>query len=86
MTYKPLVTVHLWSGLRSLVDGQQVVELRAATIGQMIDALVRDYPALKEPVEAGVSVSIDGRIYAQGLTQPVGEDNEIYLLQRIKGG
>lgn len=86
MTYRPLVKVHLWSGLRSLADGQEVVEVRAATIDQMIDGLVAAYPGLEEAVEAGVSVSIDGKIYAQGLTQPVAEENEIYLLQRIKGG
>ena len=84
--YRPLVKVHLWSGLRSLVDGQETVEIRASTVGQLLDALIKEYPALEEPIEAGVSVSIDGKIYAQGLTQPVREENEIYLLQRIKGG
>ncbi len=86
MTYRPLIRVHLWSGLRSLAEGKEVVEVRATTIGQMLDALVAAYPALEEPVDAGVSVSIDGKIYAQGLTQKVAEENEIYLLQRIKGG
>lgn len=84
--YKPLVQVHLWSGLRALADGQDIVALRASTIGQMLDALVSEYPALEDAVEAGVSVSIDGKIYAQNLTEPVSEANEIYLLQRIKGG
>lgn len=86
MSYRPLVTVHLWSGLRSLAGGRETIQVRAATVGQMLDALVAEIPALEEPIEAGVSVSIDGKIYAQGLTQPVTEDNEIYLLQRIKGG
>ena len=84
--YKPLVKVHLWSGLRSLADGQEVIEVRAGTIGQVLDALVVACPALEEPIEAGVSVSVDGKIYAFGLTQEVSEDSEIYLLQRIKGG
>ncbi len=86
MTYRPLVRVHLWSGLRSMAEGKEIVEVRASTIGQMLDGLVAAYPGLEEPVEAGVSVSIDGKIYAQGLTQGVDEDQEIYLLQRIKGG
>lgn len=86
VSHRPLVTVHLWSGLRSLAGDQEVVKVRAATVGQMLDALVAEIPALEEPIEAGVSVSIDGKIFAQGLTQPVTEDNEIYLLQRIKGG
>ncbi len=83
--YKPLVKVHLWSGLRSLV-GQDVVEVHASNVGQMLDALVKEHPALSDAVEMGVSVSIDGKIYAFGLTEKVDEDSEIYLLQRIKGG
>ena len=84
--YRPLVKVHLWSGLRALAGGQAVVELRAGTIGQMLDALVKEHPGLESAVEAGVSVSVDGKIYAYGLTQELTEDSEIYLLQRIKGG
>ena len=84
--YRPLVKVRSWSGLRSLVDGQEVVELRAANVGQMLAALVKEYPALEDAVDAGVSVSIDGKIYAFGLTEPLNETQEIYLLQRIKGG
>jgi len=84
--YRPLLQVHLWSGLRSLVDGQEIIEVRGATIGQMLDALVAAHPELSDPIEAGVSVSIDGRIYGQNLTQPVAEGQEIYLLQRISGG
>ena len=84
--YRPLIKVHLWSGLRSLADGAESVEVRASNIGQMLDALVEAVPALSDPIEAGVSVSIDGKIYAQNLTQPVEEGQEIYLLQRIKGG
>ncbi len=84
--YKPLVKVHLWSGLRSFADGQEAVEVRASNVGQMLTALVTEYPGLEDAVEAGVSVSIDGKIYAYGLTEEVSEENEIYLLQRIKGG
>ena len=51
--YRPLVKVHLWSGLRALAGGQAAVELRAGTIGQMLDALVKEYPGLEAAVEAG---------------------------------
>lgn len=84
--YRPLVTVHLWSGLRAFADGAAQVQVRAANVGQLLDALVAVHPGLEDAIEAGVSVSIDGEIYAQGLTQPVAEGQEIYLLQRIKGG
>lgn len=83
---KETVTVHLWSGLRAFADGAEAVTVQANTVGQMLDALERDFPGLAPAIEAGVSVSINGKIYAQGLTEPVRADDEIYLLQRIKGG
>ena len=49
--YRPLVKVHLWSGLRALAGGQAAVELRAGTIGQMLDALVKEYPGLEAAVD-----------------------------------
>lgn len=81
-----MVEVHLWSGLRSLTGGQQVVEVEAATTGELLRALVRAYPQLQAPIDAGVSVAIDGRIIASGLSEPIPEGAEIYLMQRLRGG
>lgn len=83
---KPLVTVHIWAGLRSLTDGQDSVALEAATIGQMLRALATAYPALEDYLEDNVSVSVDGRIIATDLTHPLRSDSEIYLMQRLRGG
>lgn len=81
-----MVEVHLWSGLRSLTGGKQVVEVEAATTGELLRALVRAYPQLQAPIDAGVSVAIDGRIIASGLSEPISEGAEIYLMQRLRGG
>ncbi|WP_204113103.1 MoaD/ThiS family protein [Shimia biformata] len=81
-----MVKVHLWSGLRAFAGGAEVVEVEATTIGEMLDALVAAHPGLEDAIEAGVSVSIDGRIIAAGLTEAVAPENEIYLMQRLKGG
>ncbi|MTH99031.1 MoaD/ThiS family protein [Roseibium sp. RKSG952] len=81
-----MVEVHLWSGLRSLTGGKQVVEVEAATTGELLRALVRVYPQLQAPIDAGVSVAIDGRIIASGLSEPIPEGAEIYLMQRLRGG
>jgi hypothetical protein len=83
---KPRVTVHLWSALRALADGHETITVDASTIGEMLRALEREYPALSAPIKAGVSVAVDGKVYAYGLTQTIGPENEIYLMQRIKGG
>lgn len=83
---KPTVTVHLWAGLRSLADGQDVVQVQAGTIGQMLTALAALHPGLEDYLEDNVSVSVDGRIMATDLTHPLNEDSEIYLMQRLRGG
>ncbi|MFV1600030.1 MULTISPECIES: MoaD/ThiS family protein [unclassified Phaeobacter] len=82
----PRLTVHLWSGLRRFADGQDAVEVQAATIGAMIAALKSAYPALAPALDAGVSVAVDGRIIAASLDEPLRPQNEIYLMQRLRGG
>lgn len=81
-----MVEVHLWSGLRALADGKEKVEVEAATVGEVLSGLVKAYPALQATIDAGVSVAVDGRVIASSLTEPVGPDSEIYLMQRLKGG
>ncbi|MEO1108885.1 MAG: MoaD/ThiS family protein [Pseudomonadota bacterium] len=81
-----MVEVHLWSGLRSLTGGRQVVEVEAKTTGELLQALVDTYPQLQAPIDAGVSIAIDGRVIATGLTEPIPEGSEIYLMQRLRGG
>ncbi len=81
-----MVEVHLWSGLRSLTGGQQVVEVKAKTTGELLRELVRAHPQLQAPIDAGVSIAIDGRVIASGLTEPIPEGAEVYLMQRLRGG
>lgn len=79
------VTVHLWSGLRRLTDGAETVEVEAATVGDMLDALAAAHPAVKPVLDAGVSVVLDGEM-STSRHQPVTPSQEIYLMQRLKGG
>ena len=81
-----MVEVNLWSGLRAMADGQDKVEVDAKTVGEVLDGLVAQYPGLQDAIDAGVSVAVDGRIIAFGLTEEVKPDSEVYLLQRLKGG
>ena len=81
-----MVQVTLWAGLRRFADGKDTVEIKAQNVGEILNALENKYPELKEIIEAGVSVSVDGKIIASGLTEPVYEDSEVFLLQQLKGG
>ena len=81
-----MAKVHLWASLRRFADGQEVVEVDAATVGQMMDALERAHPGLGPAIKAGLSVAVDGEVIANNRAAPVGPKSEVYLLQRLKGG
>ncbi|NBT33875.1 MAG: hypothetical protein EBT13_18760 [Rhodobacteraceae bacterium] len=80
------VEVHLWSGLRRLTDGAEVVTVEAATVGEMLDALATAHPGLKPIIDGGVSVAIDGELLTGGRHRAIAPGAEIYLMQRLKGG
>ncbi|WP_137109888.1 MoaD/ThiS family protein [Rhodobacter sp. SY28-1] len=81
-----MAKVHLWASLRRFADGQEVVEVDAATVGQMLDALEKAHPGLGPAIKAGLSVAVDGEVIANSRSAPVKPDSEVYLLQRLKGG
>ncbi|WP_296763202.1 MoaD/ThiS family protein [Sediminimonas sp.] len=81
-----MVEVNLWSGLRPLANGEEMVEVEADTVGGLLDALVEQHPGLQEAIDAGVSVAVDGRIIASALDEPIRPDSEVFLMQRLKGG
>lgn len=80
-----MVTVNLWSSLTRFTDGQRAVEVEASTVAGVLDGLKAAYPGLGPILDAGVSVVIDGEI-ATGRHAPVSPENEIVLMQRVKGG
>ena len=82
----PLIEVHLWSGLRRLTDGCEKVTIEATTIGQMLVALENAYPGLGPIIDSGVSVSINGEIFNGARFREINEGDEIFLMQRLKGG
>lgn len=81
-----MVEVNLWSGLRAHADGQDKVEVEAKNVGEVLSGLVAKHPGLGPIIDAGVSVSVDGRVIASSLTYPVSDDSEVWLMQQLKGG
>lgn len=82
----PMVDVNLWSGLRRLTDGASIVTVEASTIGEMLDALGTAHPGVKPILDAGVSVAVNGEIYNGARHRPIEAGDEIFLMQRLKGG
>lgn len=81
-----LVTVKLWSGLARLTGGAQEVQVEASTIGEMLDALAKAHPGLEPILKDGVSVAVDSEIVNGGRHRPVTAENDILLMQRMRGG
>ena len=80
------VAVELFGSLRRHAGGKAVVEVRAATVRDLLKALSEAHPGLAPHLKRGVSVSIDGRIYTESMFQPISAGNEVVLLPRIAGG
>lgn len=81
-----MAKVHLWASLRRFANDQEIVEVEAGTVGQMLDALEMAHPGLAPAIRAGVSVAVDGEVVPNSRAIPIKPESEIYLLQRLKGG
>ncbi len=81
-----MVQVVIWGSLRSAVDGLAEVEVDAHDFRGVLAALARDYPGLRAQIEAGVSLSIDGKVYREAWFTPVRADSEVVLMPFMVGG
>ena len=81
-----MVKVALWGTLQAAADNQAEVEVEAKDVRELLRHLATAYPGLKPQIDRGVSVSIDGLIYANTLTAKIKPDSEVVLLPRLVGG
>lgn len=85
-------TVWIPALLRDLTGGQDTVRVRGATVRQVIEALERSYPGIKDRLcdenglRPGLAVAIDTQLANRGLSQAVGKDSEVHFLPAIGGG
>jgi len=78
--------VELFAGLRDAVGGAKSVQVEGATIRELLQNIAREYPPLRERIEQGIAVAIDGNIYRDDWDQQISEGAEVVLLTRIAGG
>lgn len=78
--------VVLAGSLKAALPDADAVVIQAADIRQLLRRLGELYPELKDQLEEGVTVSIDGKIYNDAWFEPLPEDCEIYVLPRLAGG
>ncbi len=78
--------VELFGGLRDAVNGAESVRVDGTTIHELLQNLAREYPTMRERIDQGIAVAIDGVIYRDNWEQPIPEGAEVVLLTRIAGG
>ncbi|MAI41874.1 MAG: MoaD/ThiS family protein [Candidatus Azotimanducaceae bacterium] len=78
--------VNLTGSLRSAVNGEEVVEIKADTIRELLSRLLETYPAMKDHMDTGIAVSIDGEIYRDSPSKKLPAGSEVFLLPRLQGG
>ncbi len=74
------------SALRPFTGGVERVEIEASDIRQLLRALEERFPGLRERIESGLAVAIDGEIISDPLLEEVASDSEIHFLPSISGG
>ncbi len=78
--------VGLSGPLRVAADGEESINIEAETIRELLTRLQERYPAMKQHMEIGIAVSINGMIYRDNWSTRIPADADVYLLPRIAGG
>ena len=81
-----MVKVVLWGTLKHAAGGATEIELEAKNVREVLDRLRESYPKLKEHLDRGVSVTIDGVMYRDAWFAEIKPESEVYLLPRLAGG
>jgi sulfur-carrier protein len=88
-------TVWIPQVLRASVGGNKQLQLAGGSVGEVVDALVTQYPSLRGQLltDEGtlnrfVNVYVNGQDvrYLDGLSTPLGEADELRLLPAMAGG
>lgn len=89
------VQVRIPTVLRPAMGGQSVVVVEGSTIGQVLDALTKDFPGVRGQIlnEDGtlhrflnVYVNDDDVRYLGGVDASVADNDEVTLLPAVAGG
>jgi molybdopterin converting factor small subunit len=87
------IKVHLYSGLRSQANNQDIVDVKGDNVGECLNDLTQQFPAISPLLFDGhgkmlknifVSVNL-ASAYREQLNQPVKDNDALYLIQIIAG-
>jgi molybdopterin synthase sulfur carrier subunit len=87
-----MATVWIPALLRDLTNEQQTVTVPGITVRQVIEALDRLYPGIRDRLcdanglRPGIAVAVDTQIARLGLLEPVAATSEVHFLPAVGGG
>jgi molybdopterin synthase sulfur carrier subunit len=85
-------TVFIPAQLRGLTGGVPTVDVRATTVGEVVEQLEGQFPGIRNrlckdgSLMPGLQVSIDHQFTRQGLAAPLQPASEVHFLPAIGGG
>jgi sulfur-carrier protein len=71
---------------RSHCRGEVSHDVSARDIREVVKMLELQFPGIKERLNKGLAVAIDGEIFQEWLLQEVEANSEVYFLPAIEGG
>ena len=87
-----MAIVYIPTQLRDLTGGADRVEVSAANVRGLVEALEERFGGIRERlvsedgIASGLAVSIDGKLNPRGLLAAVGPESEVHFLPAIGGG
>ncbi len=87
-----MAVVYIPAQLATLTGGRSTVEVKGATVRQLVDNLEREWPGIRERLvldgrlRSNISVAVDGEVSPVGLLEPVSAESEVHFVAAISGG
>jgi len=87
-----MAMVWIPSMMRDLTEGQDRMQIRGYTVAEVIDALEKAHPGIKErllvqgKLAPGIMVTVDGKRALRGLEQPLDQQSEVRFMPIMGGG
>lgn len=78
--------VSLNGSLRAGAGGASTIDIEAGTIRELLERLVDRYPDMRDYLDQGIAVAINGEVYRDDWSKSIPADAEVVLLPRIQGG
>ena len=71
---------------RAFANGEQHLDVDAADVRKLIQALDDRYPGIGQRLRTRTAVAIDGEIFQEPYLQTIRPNSEVFFLPAIEGG